>query len=173
MLLYSLPSSYENFRCAIESRDELPSPETLRIKIIEESDARKNDTNTVQNAMIVNKTAHKRRNPNKNKAEPTESKERFKFQCHQCRKFGHKTVDCKSTNKKSKQTAKNVEDISLLISEKPSRENTVLAATNQNYEAIWCLDSGVTSHLCKKLQDFTEIHISKNGTLNLATLQRR
>jgi len=25
MLLYSLPSSYENFRCAIESRDELPT----------------------------------------------------------------------------------------------------------------------------------------------------
>lgn len=43
MLLYSLPSSFENFRCAIESRDELPSPEELRIKIVEKSDARKND----------------------------------------------------------------------------------------------------------------------------------
>ena len=41
MLLYSLPPSFENFRCAIESRDELPSPENLRIKIIEEHDARK------------------------------------------------------------------------------------------------------------------------------------
>ena len=35
LLLYSLPSSYENFRCAIESRDELPSPETLKVKVIE------------------------------------------------------------------------------------------------------------------------------------------
>ena len=43
MLLYSLSLSFEIFRCAIESRDELPSPEVLRIKSIEESDARKND----------------------------------------------------------------------------------------------------------------------------------
>lgn len=30
MLLYSLPPNFDNFRCAIESRDELPSPESLR-----------------------------------------------------------------------------------------------------------------------------------------------
>ena len=42
LLLYSLPANFEMFRCAIESRDELPTPEILRIKIIEESDARKN-----------------------------------------------------------------------------------------------------------------------------------
>lgn len=44
MLLYSLPPTFENFRCAIESRDELPNPETLRVKIIEEYDAQRNDT---------------------------------------------------------------------------------------------------------------------------------
>ncbi|CAB0004910.1 unnamed protein product [Nesidiocoris tenuis] len=43
MLLYSLPEEFENFRCAIESRDDLPKPETLRTKIIEEADARKNN----------------------------------------------------------------------------------------------------------------------------------
>jgi hypothetical protein len=40
MMLYSLPPSYENFRIAIESRDELPSPENLKIKILEEDEAR-------------------------------------------------------------------------------------------------------------------------------------
>lgn len=44
MLLHSLPTSFDNFRCAIESRDTLPSPESLRIKIIEESDARKHES---------------------------------------------------------------------------------------------------------------------------------
>lgn len=48
MLLYSLPPSFENFRCAIESRDELPASEVLRIKIIEESDARKNDARAIK-----------------------------------------------------------------------------------------------------------------------------
>ncbi|GBN77496.1 hypothetical protein AVEN_264689-1 [Araneus ventricosus] len=43
LLLYSIPESYENFRIAIESRDELPSPETLKIKLIEEANARKNN----------------------------------------------------------------------------------------------------------------------------------
>ncbi|GBM97061.1 hypothetical protein AVEN_233705-1 [Araneus ventricosus] len=42
LLLYSIPESYENFRIAIESRDELPSPKTLKIKLIEEKIARKN-----------------------------------------------------------------------------------------------------------------------------------
>lgn len=45
MLLYSLLPSYENFHCAIESRDELPTLKTLRIKIIEENEnARTNNT---------------------------------------------------------------------------------------------------------------------------------
>ncbi|KAG7196893.1 hypothetical protein KM043_015795 [Ampulex compressa] len=40
LLLYRLPSNFENSRCAIESRDDLPSPEVLHVKIIEESEAR-------------------------------------------------------------------------------------------------------------------------------------
>ncbi|GBM45972.1 hypothetical protein AVEN_96910-1 [Araneus ventricosus] len=39
MLLYSLRTSYENFRCAIESRDDHPSTNILRIKTIEEREA--------------------------------------------------------------------------------------------------------------------------------------
>ena len=41
LLLYSLPASFDVFRCAIESRDDLPTQEALRIKVIEESDARR------------------------------------------------------------------------------------------------------------------------------------
>ena len=38
LILYSLPASYEGFRCAMECRDELPSPEILEVKILEESE---------------------------------------------------------------------------------------------------------------------------------------
>jgi hypothetical protein len=41
LLLYSIPDSYENFRIAIESRDELPKPETLKIKLTEEYEKEK------------------------------------------------------------------------------------------------------------------------------------
>ena len=41
MSLQSLPSSYENFRCAIETQDDLPNSGSLKIRIIEETDSRK------------------------------------------------------------------------------------------------------------------------------------
>lgn len=39
IILYSLPESYDTFRCAMESCDDLPDTKTLKIKIIEESEA--------------------------------------------------------------------------------------------------------------------------------------
>lgn len=64
MLLYSLPPSYENFRCAIKSRDELPNPENLCVKIVGELKAWKKDTHE-PNAMYTRKrsTNHQSRRP--------------------------------------------------------------------------------------------------------------
>jgi hypothetical protein len=45
LLLYGIADSYENFRIAIESPDELPKPETLKIKLTEEYEARKSREN--------------------------------------------------------------------------------------------------------------------------------
>ena len=60
MLLYSLPSSYENFRCAIETRDELPAPDILKVKIIEEDNARRQSTALdIQGAMFVGRREKK------------------------------------------------------------------------------------------------------------------
>lgn len=56
MLLHGLPPSFQNFRCAIESRDELPTPEALQIKIVEENEARKGDSRDVgSNALLAGK----------------------------------------------------------------------------------------------------------------------
>lgn len=56
MLLYSMPSNFENFRYAIESRDELPTPKTLRVKILEKYKARRNESRSAsQNAMFSSK----------------------------------------------------------------------------------------------------------------------
>lgn len=98
MLLYSLPASFENFRCAIESRNELPTPDVLRVKFIEYN-ARKSEVRQIsqnsQNALYTKNNAKWRRK-NVKKTENTgntassssvgrKNKETFKFRCHKCR----------------------------------------------------------------------------------------
>lgn len=54
MLLNSLPNNYDNFQCAIEPRDNLPDIESLKIKIIEEFDARRQKQTEIDSgAMFV------------------------------------------------------------------------------------------------------------------------
>lgn len=61
MLLHSLPTDFENFRRAIESRDDLPTAEAFRIKIVEESDARKSNACAVPpDAMIAKQNIGRR-----------------------------------------------------------------------------------------------------------------
>ena len=59
ILLYSIPESFENFRIAIESRDELPTPEELKIKLLEESEARKSRNPSIANALLVKRKKSK------------------------------------------------------------------------------------------------------------------
>ena len=61
MLMYSLSPNFENSRCAIESRDELPSSGSLRKKSVEEFEARKKDTHEL-NAMYTKKRPTNRKN---------------------------------------------------------------------------------------------------------------
>lgn len=87
MLLYSLPSRFENFRCAIESRDELPTLEVLKLKIIEESEARKNEIRApVQNALAAGEKNHHWHRENKtkqmNNATAQNDKETRSLRCH-------------------------------------------------------------------------------------------
>ncbi|GBM59297.1 hypothetical protein AVEN_60645-1 [Araneus ventricosus] len=113
LLLYSIPESYENFRIAIESRDELPSPETLKIKLIEEANARKNkEINTFhdsQGAIYTekNKYQHYRQTeshqPDADGRRNRNNGQKFKLKCNYCGIFGHKASICrkKQENKKS------------------------------------------------------------------------
>ena len=52
LLLYSLPESFSTFRCAMETRDELPAPDILRVKILEEEESRSSKERD-QNALYV------------------------------------------------------------------------------------------------------------------------
>jgi len=122
LLLYSLPHSFENFRCAIESRDNLPTPETLRVKIVEESDARSNANGETTNAMMVGKPAYKHRGRNKsendirNPKKPDKRSYGSKVKCYKCHKFGHKASECRKNSDDEQQTAKSAENVLLFSS---------------------------------------------------------
>lgn len=79
MLLYSLLPYFENFRRVIESRDELPLSEVLRIKIVEEHDARKNDTRATCQGSMIAKRFEKRGYPREKKGNVAFPKKPFKF----------------------------------------------------------------------------------------------
>jgi len=171
LLMNSLPSSFENFRCAIESRDELPNPETLRVKIIEEFDARKEDTgDTTTRAMLVKgqnaRQSTSRRNYSKSKeplkGESKSKREPFKFKCYRCGKNGHKARDCKEPEKNN-DDANTVEAASLCAIPQALNMNKVLD------EDYWCLDSGCTAHMCNdKIISLEEVHESGDARVNLA-----
>jgi len=148
MLLYNLPPSFANFRCAIESRDELSSLEALQIKIVEESDARKNNAReTDQNAMFARKKKESSYKDKAGKSKPG-NKEEFKYRCHRCKEKGHKAVDCKNKKQEGCQSAKNTEDTLLCAVEEFSNTHEALHAENRVRDTKWCLNSGATSHLC-------------------------
>lgn len=55
--LYSVPEKFENFRWAIESRDELPKPDCLKIKMLEEWEARIGETSQDSHNYTKNKSS--------------------------------------------------------------------------------------------------------------------
>lgn len=173
MLLYSLPSSYENFRCAIETRDELPNPETLKIKIIEENDARRSKVrfDGSQNAMFAKSTGNagksnwkKGKQQRSEKAVNSSEKKHFPYKCHRCHKVGHKAVDCIVVlNRETKEKTSVAEETCWLIT--PQQENA-LSVEQKNR---WCLDSGCTSHMSCNENLFVDRNNCATGKLSLAS----
>lgn len=181
MLLYSLPGSYENFRCAIESRDNLPGAEALKIKILEESDARKQSCHTSGSSNAMWATAkkdqygaqkfqrrkdfeeNKSRNDCKGMSSGTKSK--YDITCYRCNKKGHIAAKCyskitsKENNRGNKGNAKLVEETYYA-----AVANTKI---ERQLEERWCLDSGCTAHLCKNKELFCEMK-PLNENLHLA-----
>ena len=86
MLLDSLPETFENFRCAMESRDQLPSPEDLKVKILEEFQARNTKKEEIYTSERVMFTSEQKNHEGR----------RQKLICHRCKKPGHRAAVCRA-----------------------------------------------------------------------------
>ncbi|KAH0813323.1 hypothetical protein GEV33_009468 [Tenebrio molitor] len=111
--------------CAIESRDHLPTPDVLRVKIIEESNARKTAAEELlkMRCSVTIKQIGERRTGRRLKTRRTVRTRNpvprmtgnFKYRCYTCKEIGHKAADGK--NKDFRASAKSAEDTFLNVSE--------------------------------------------------------
>ena len=181
IILYSIPSSYENFRCAIESRDELPKPDSLKIKLLEECAARKEIRNNLPNYNEDEAQAHYSKNQSifnrKRKYEnnyfDNSKKPKVNFKCNYCHKFGHKASDCwhKNDKRQDQSASQAQEKIEVWIAELTENENVINFSafqTNNITATSWCVDSGATSHMCREEYNFTSFQDMSNMKVTLA-----
>ena len=172
MLLYSLPASFENFRVAIESRDDLPSPDVLKVKILEESEARGTKRGNVQGAMFArnfNQHKYTKKNSKNDDSKKSENAaENFKFKCYKCRKPGHKVTNCPQNNARESKSQSNAEKSKEISAYSPCVEEKAMINADLGDINAWCLDSGCTSHMCGESEKFREIGNSDKTYLHLA-----
>lgn len=180
LLLYSVPSSYENFRCAIEARDDLPAPEALKIKLIEEFEARKGKEGSQpsQDALYAGSHDGKQQFQRRNFKDGNSSKNssnanpKKRYKCGYCNKMGHKAADCWKKKAEQMNSASTVEEAMITdVVGTESCENKI-AATTFNVEKstdAWCIDSGATSHMCRDRGKFSNLESVSNQKVRLAT----
>ena len=163
ILLSGLPTHFESFVIAMETRDKLPEFSALKIKLQEEYERRSSQkvTGSTQHAYTAQgsntKKKHSeksRKNPN-NKQNGTHNKSKNNNECWRCGLQNHFARDCKS--KKSTKDQKDSKE-----SKEQSYFAYALSATTRNNNNsenrfLWIVDSGATSHMCNNKELFASI----------------
>lgn len=164
LLLCSLPEEMEGFVIAIESRDNLPTYQSLISKILEEEN-RQGDKNNgngetvfAANSRNSNRKNSKFRNNDNNQHgknnQRTENRKSgnlnsANIKCYRCGKMGHIRSQCKTSD-----NAKKDPDHACSLFE----NGTELGM-------LWILDSGATSHMCRNKEFFNTLTESRQQIL--------
>lgn len=159
IMLNSLPTEYENFCVAMESRDNIPTIDFRKTKLIEEEarrigqdDGKGQDLEN--NALVVH---NKGFNKNVKDTHTKYTKNKFTGKCYKCNKIGHKSAECKSKFKRY--TGNNVQDAMFACAR----------YTGPQKSMQWCLDSGATSHVCHDKKKFYDLDANKKCDVYTAT----
>lgn len=160
ILMYSLPASFSMFRTAMESRDEMPTTEILKVKILEEFEGRDSEP-AGQGALYTrrrNQREQPRREDNVDKRQEKGNRPAGKGpECYCCHKFGHIAKNCPQKNKRRRQWAKHAQDTKEETKDTFMLSTSEEASYSQGIGDSWCIDSGCTSHMCNEEQMFKEL----------------
>lgn len=155
ILLRALPSSFEQFRVAIMTRDELPSLEDVQSKVEEELLRqtsnymdKSNNNPTEERAMIV------RTNSSRTCFECGQSGH-FKRDCPQGRGNRHSQSNNHNHNRNANRWNGHRNNNNYNI-ERMAMYASTLSVTNNKPNEQFIIDSGCTSHICNNRKLFTE-----------------
>ncbi|GBO23899.1 hypothetical protein AVEN_161327-1 [Araneus ventricosus] len=164
MLLYSLPANFETFRVAIESRDELPKLDTLRIKIIDEWPSRADQSLSKDDEGCAAKFENQFRNQRfKSKTKPKETVDERKRNTpkpHRLRKIKCWTCGLER-------------QVSSECEQKNSKTHRAIVFCVANFSdardrSQWILDSGCPTHMCNNESLFEYIEPFNEKCVKLA-----
>ncbi|CAD6236968.1 GSCOCG00012493001-RA-CDS [Cotesia congregata] len=154
LILKSLPPSFENFRCAIRSNDELPTTEALIGKILDENRSRRSVESAEDNNVLYAGNRYGRK-PQQRKFKSKNSKP-----CFICGKIGHWAAKCPERQHNSARSVESSEETHYVV-DQPEEAHNVTSRSR------WCLDSGCTTHMCTSDEFLTDIQECEM-TLNMA-----
>ncbi|XP_048261112.1 uncharacterized protein LOC110119240 isoform X2 [Bombus terrestris] len=150
LLLHGIPNTYENFKCAIELRDQLPTPDALKIKLLEEANSRHNS-----NAVYDHQEALQVEDLNKHtRAHQCLKKKRNNHKAELAQVPGiSKTEQClRASNIHYEDNQDSIITVYYHVSLNINREPLMK----------WCIDSDATSHICCDISRFETIQPIKN-----------
>ena len=163
MLLQSLPKSFDNFICAIEARDNLPSPEALKTKICDKARSRR-ESRSKANAMVARKTDQKSKKAGRGKRSSGRVQSSTKLSstsvCYGRNKSGHFISNCPDRNIKNEAN----------VVESHISMHTCHAAgetSDTSPHKLWCINSGCITHLCKDKELFEDL-VPNDSEVSLA-----
>lgn len=146
IMLNSLPTEYENFCVAMESRDDIPTIDFLKTKLIEE-EARRIDQDDCKSSESNALMANNKGNNKNTKDTHVKQVKNYKFtgKCYKCNKIGHKSAECRS--KPKRHISNNAQDVMFACVQYSGPQKLTQ----------WCLDSGATSHMCHDEKKFEKV----------------
>ena len=183
VLTLALPPSYDGLVCAMESRDELPPPDDIRLKVLNQAKSRQirrntggsTSTTTEEGAMVASGAKKKGKKSKAGGSAPPPPKKqekagKFPFACFKCGKTGHRIADCKSLSAGTAATAEFIDgtasptDFAASFS---AMDHYIAMMSSEGDRDAWIIDTGATSHMTS-YRDAIEDYQPKDGKLHLA-----